>query len=511
MSASEDSATKSQIRGSSLLLAGQVFALFVNLGVQILIVRYLTQESYGAFAYALSVAMIGEAVARFGMRRGAARYMPFYEESGDPRRVAGTLVLALGTVLALGLAVVLVVAGFRGAIAGSFAGQEAAVTVLVLLVLLAPIEALGSVLDAVFAVFGRPRAVVMRKFVLTPLFRLAVVGLLLAQDEGVVFLAVGYVATGLAGLALYAPLMIRVLRERGLLARLRPGRLSVPGREVLSFTVPLLSSDITGAVMTSAGALMLGLLAAPTDVADLRAVLPVALTMGYVLTSFGLLLVPLASRMYVRGESAELNQLYWRTAIWTGVLAYPILLTCVVLAEPLTVLLFGQRYEDAAPVLALLAVGQFANTAAGNNGVMLGVFRKVRFVVLTNLVALVFIFALLVALIPPFDAAGAAAATSLTLLVVNVIRQVGLARYTSIHGFVPEAWGPYAGMAAAAAVVIGVQFALSPPTPVSIVLVAVASAAVLALARHAMALAESFPELARLPLVGRLVGARPGP
>ena len=508
MSADADNASTTQIRGSALLLAGQVFALVVNLGVQILIVRNLSQESFGAFAYALSIALIGESIARFGMRRGAARYMPLYEESGDPARVAGTFFLAVSTVLGLGLVVVLLIAGLRGAIAGSFEDDSTAITVLVLLALLAPIEALGSVLDAVFAVFGRPRAVVMRRFVLTPLLRLIVVALLIAQDQGVTFLAVGYIATGLAGLVLYAPLMATVLREHDLARWLRPGRLVVPAREVLSFTVPLLSSDITGAVLTGAGGVMLGLLATPTDVADLRAVMPVALTMGYVLTSFGLLLVPLASRLYARNDAEELNNLYWRTAVWTGVLAFPIMLTCVALAEPVTVLLFGERYAAAAPVLAVLAVGQFVNTAAGNNGVMLGVFRRVRFIAFTNFAALALIVALMFALIPPFEAVGAAVATSLTIIALNVVRQVGLARQTSIHGFVPQAWAPYLAMTGGTAIAIAIQQAVSPPTAFAVVLVAVAVAVVFAVARHELALAETFPELTRIPLLGYLVGAR---
>ena len=503
-------ASRAQIRGSTLLLTGQVFALFVNLAIQVLIVRYLSVESYGAFAYALSVALVGEAVARFGMRRGASRYMPFYEESGDLNRMAGTFVLAVGTVLAIGLAVVLVIAGFRGAIAGSFADDTTAVTVIVLLALMAPIEALGTLLDGVFAVFGRPRAVVARRFVLTPLFRLAVVGLLVAQDEGVVFLAAGYVVTGGLGLAMYGPLLVRVLREHDLLSRLRPSRLTVPAREVLSFTVPLLSSDITGAVMTSAGGILLGLMATSTDVAELRAVMPVALTMGYVLTSFGTLLVPLASRLYVRSEAEELNNLYWRTAMWTGVLAYPVMLVCVVLAEPVTVLLFGDRYEPAAPVLAVLAVGQFFNTATGSNSVLLGVFRRVRFIALTNLAGLAAILVLMLVLIPPFDAVGAAVATTVTFILLNVIRQVGLARHTSVRGFVPQATAPYVAMLAATAIAAGIQLAFTPPLAIGIGLVLAALVVVFATARRSLALGESFPELARVPILRQIVGAGPG-
>ena len=76
-------------------------------------------STYGAFAYARSIVALGETIAAFGLRRGVSRYLPIYEERGEPDRAAGTLVFALGAVLTLGLAVVLVVIGLRGVISGS--------------------------------------------------------------------------------------------------------------------------------------------------------------------------------------------------------------------------------------------------------------------------------------------------------------------------------------------------------------------------------------------------------
>lgn len=499
--------TRSQIRGSSLLLAGQAFAMVANLAVQVMIVRYLSKASYGAFAYALSIVMVGEAVAAFGMRRGVARYVPIYEEAGDPARAAGTLVLAVGAVLSLGLAVVLVVIGLRGAVMGSFDDSSSAVVVIAILIALAPIQALGTLLDGVFAVFESPRAIVARKFVITPLSRLALVALLLLADEGVVFLAVGYVATGALGLALYGPLLVRALRARDLARWLRPRRFVVPAREVLSFTVPLLSSDVTNAMLAALGAIVLGVLAAPQDVAEFRAVLPLVLTMGYVLSSFGLLLVPMAARIYARSDSDELNRLYWRTAIWTGVLAFPVLLTCVVVPGPLVVFLFGDRYEQAAPVLGVLALGQFVNVAAGHNGVLLGVFRRVRFIALTNVGAVALIVALMISLVPRYEAVGAAIATTATFVALNLVRQVGLGRSTDVRAIIPAAARSYAAMAAVAGGGTALGLALDPSLPVGLLLVALGSAAVVAVARSGLALGETFPELARIPGLRQMTGA----
>lgn len=500
-------ATRSQIRGSSLLLAGQAFALVAALVAQVLIVRYLSKESYGAFAYALSIVMIGDAVAAFGMRRGVGRYVPIYEEAGDRARAAGTLLLAVGAVLSLGLAVVLVVIGFRDVMAGSFEHSPNAVTVIAILIVLAPIQALGTLLDGVFAVFGRPRAIVARKFVFTPLTRVALVVWLVTAQQGVVFLAVGYVVTGAVGIVLYGPMLIRALKERDLLRWMRPRSALFPTREVLSFTVPLLSNDVTNALLGALGAIMLGVMAAPEDVADFRAVLPLVLIIGYVLSSFGLLLVPLASRLYARGDRDELNHLYWRTAVWTGVLAFPIFLTCVVIPEPIVVGLFGERYVDAAPLLAVLALGQFANTAAGHNGVLLGVFRRVRFIVLTNVFAIILGIVLMLVLVPRHEGVGAAIATSATFIALNVVRQLGVSRRTDVRGLIPAATRCYGAMAAASCVAVALQLALTPPLVISLLLIAAGSIAVAATARRELALANTFPELARIPGMRRLIGA----
>ena len=52
-------ATKQHIRGSSLLLAGRILSLGLNLGVQVLLIRYLAKTDYGAFAYAIALVSMG--------------------------------------------------------------------------------------------------------------------------------------------------------------------------------------------------------------------------------------------------------------------------------------------------------------------------------------------------------------------------------------------------------------------------------------------------------------------
>ena len=86
--------------------------------------------------------------------------LPLYEERDDLARAAGTLALAFGVVVSIGTVVVLGVIAFSGEIAGGLPPEAEAPLLLSILIVLAPVQAIGSLLDATFAVFGLPRTIV---------------------------------------------------------------------------------------------------------------------------------------------------------------------------------------------------------------------------------------------------------------------------------------------------------------------------------------------------------------
>jgi O-antigen/teichoic acid export membrane protein len=244
-------------------------------------------------------------------------------------------------------------------------------------------------------------------------------------------------------------------------------------------------------------------------VAELRAVFPVAMTMSYLLSTFVHLFTPLAVRLHTRGDHAELTHLYWRTAAWSTIVAYPLFLAATGLAEPVTELLFGERYEDAAILLAILAGGLFVTAATGPNDHLLAAIGEVRYLAVTNLLAIGVGLALNFVLISRYDAVGAALAASVTFALVNLARQVGLRTRTQV-GFLDRETAPlYVLVVVVTACYYAVLAALTPPLGVSVGLTALAVAAVLLAARRNLALTDTFPELARLP-GARLLRGRSG-
>ncbi len=510
IASSEDPSTEEttkQIRGSTLLTGGRAISLAINFAVQVLIVRHLSQAGYGAFAYALSLVAVGEAVVTFGLDRAITRFVPMYEERGDYGRMLGTLIMVVGFVLAVGLALVLLVIGLQGWLAGSVLKDPMLVSVIVILVALAPIQAYDGVLIGMFAVLANARAIFFRKHILGPALRLVVVGVLVTTAGDVHLLAAGYVAAGGLGVALYTFMLWRVLQRRGLLSHFDRATLSFPIREVLTFTVPLLSSDLVYVVMNASDAVLLEHFRGADAVAALRVVQPAAMMNQLVFTSFALLFTPLASRLFARGDRQGVNELYWRTAAWMAVFSFPIFALTFANAGPLTVALYEPRYAQSGTYLALFALGYYFNVALGFNGLTLKVYGRLRYIVLLNLAAAVVNVGINLLLIPRYGALGAAIGTTTTLVVHNLLKQAGLALGTGVNILDRRYVRVYLVILAAVLTLVATTTLFKLSLAMDLALTVAASLAVLLLNRDALRISDTFPVLLRLPFGRQIFGA----
>jgi O-antigen/teichoic acid export membrane protein len=504
----EKDGTRRQIRGSSLLLVGRFVSKGVNFAVQVLTVRYLAKSDYGAFAYALSVVAIGTTIVTFGLDRAVTRFVPIYHEKRDYNKMFGTLALVLSTILALGVGGVLLFYGLQGVLGGKIIDDEQAVALLLILIFLAPVDALDTVLNGMFAVFSRPTAIFFRKYVLGPLLKLGVVLLLIFSNSSVEFLAAGYLAAGVLAVVIFSVILIRTLREQGLFEHFHLRSLDVPVGAILSFTVPLLTSDLVYIVMGSVDAILLEFFHGTVDVAALRAVQPTAKLNQIVLASFGLLFTPVAARMFARKDTEGINNLYWQNAIWIAVVSFPIFALTFSLAQPLTLLLFGEEYASSAVILALLSFGYYFNAALGQNGLTLKVYGKVRYVMGINIFAAVLNLGLNLFLIPRYGAFGAAVGTFTTLIIFNILKQGGLRLGTNIDLFDWHYVRVYLIITLAAIALLVVQWVTSAPAYVSIALAVIVSFAVFRLNRDALNVEQTFPEILRLPLASWIFGKK---
>jgi len=490
-----------QIRGSSLLLSGRLLSTGVNFAAQVLIVRYLSTSDYGAWAYALSIVVFLQTLAPLGLDRAMSRFIPIYHERHEYNKVFGTMLLVVGTILVVGSMFVALFFGFPGAFARLVHDQEQPLNLLFILIFLAPLESLDAMLVDLFASFSNPRAIFFRRYVLAPSLRLSVVLLLMLRKSGAEVLAYGYVAASAFGLLLYGWVLLRMLRRNGLLEKFHLRQVQVPAREVFSFTIPLLTSDLVTVTMHTSAVLLLGYFHDLSTVAFFRVALPIALFNKLVINSFTTLYKPATARLFARNDYEAINRLYWNSAVWIAALSFPIFAATFSLAKPLTLFLYGANYAPSAAILALLSLGYYFDAALGNNGLTLKVLGKIRYVVTINFVICLASLGLHLLLIPRYGAFGAAISTTAAVILYNTLKQIGLRFVTGISVFDRQYAPFYLTLLAGAVGLLLVGFFTTPNIFVAAASAGLVSLVVLALSKKKLRVAETFPEIVRLPLL----------
>jgi len=496
----EGEATRKEIRGSSLLLAGRLLSIGINFAAQVLMVRYLSTTAYGALGYALSMADFCQAYANIGFKRAITRFVPIYHEKQEYEKLFGTIFLVVGTTALIGLLIVVAVHAPSGLVSRFLIQDEQAKLLLLIIIFLVPIGALNELLIGLCASFASARAIFFCSHLLLPALKFSVTLFLILAHSQVTLFAYGYLFCGALGVLIYGAVLVRLLHRHGILQRLQFKALQVPARAIFAFTIPVLLSDLV-AMHSAVDVFLLGHFHSTSEVAAFRVVLSAARLNTMMLSIFALLYTPSAARLFAKTDYAGINTLYWRMAVWMAVLSFPIFAMTFCMAEPLTVFLYGARYHRSGMILAFLSLGYYSNVLSGFNGDTLRVLGKVRYVVRISLIAAVTNVAVNLFLIPRYGALGAAIGTAGTIILQNLLLQVGLRQAPGIHLFERQHLTLYLIIAGTAVGLFCIQFFRFSSIYVVLALTAFAVMVVFAAGKKNLKVADAFPELQRLPLM----------
>lgn len=495
------------VRGSSLLFGGRFASLAINLGVQVLTVRYLAREDYGMFAWALVVVALATQLTLLGLDTTAARFVAIYAERRDMPRVFGAIALTAGGITAASLLVGLAALAASGSLPALLGAEPAAVRVLLAMLAMAPLQSVEAVLHALFGVFGRARSILMRRHLAGPGLKLACVLAVMALGGGAFELALAYTASLAVGVAVYGAALVGVLRQGGHFARWHPRRLELPAREMLGFAASLVGAELVFMFYNSFIGMLLEYFHGAHEVAGFQAARPFAKLGDVAMVAFIHLFVPALARFHARGDRTGVEHLYVQTSLWITLLSFPLFAVTFGMADTAAVWLLGGEYADAGSLLAWMSAGFFVHSALGANSQALRVLGYVRTAVAADAVAVLGALALAFLLIPGGAERGAAA-TLASVLGLRGLLYLAALRWRSGLDPLRGCGAAYAAVAAGSLLLVLARPWVAGSLVASGLVTAAVTLGVLAYSRRCLALEETFPELARIPLLRRLLPPR---
>lgn len=401
---SPPSCEPSLARGAWISLLSQIVAAALAYLLQIILARALGTAGFGVYAAAVVWMAPLAVVAGFGLPGVVVRYLPAYRARDDAARLTGFVRAAERIVLGGSVAVAAV-----GSVVALLAAAEPTPLLVGLWTL--PLTVQLRLQTEIARAAGRYEAAFFVPL-LQPLAMLA--GALLAHELlGGLTPALGL---ALPGLGVLVVLPWQRAMARGVAPRAVP---RYETRTWLSVSLGVLAIDASCLLLSHADAILLGTLRSARAVALFSVASATAGFTTFPMIALGGTVVPAFSRLWARGEKAELERLAQRTVLRAFAAQLGLAAVAMIFARPVLAL-YGADFAEARLPLVFILGGQLANTGTGYVGSLMTmtghqavVGRSIWIAALTNL-GLVLVGAHL------WGVAGATAGTALSSLGWNL-------------------------------------------------------------------------------------------
>ena len=415
-------------RGAGITIVGTTASLIMGFFSRALIARAISLSDYGLFNLILTVLTISLTVAALGIPNSMPRQIPYYltrKREKFPELIStATFIILISGVITMG-----VLFAFSGVISEVFT-DPAVSWGLRIISLSAPFTLLTSHLVSSALGLGRVRERFYYQQILRPLLWLLGVGFLYIIGPTLRSLLYLWV---LLSAFIFLTLAIDIKRLK--IVRIKPAFDPEIAKELTIFSLPLMLSGILWTFMTKMDTLMVGHYLPSSEVGLYNAAVPLASLLPFMLTAINTLYVPMATPLFAEGNMQDLTRLYQVVTKWILLGTLPFFAVLFVFPETSLGLVFGSKYLAASLTLQVLAIGFMFHTILGPNGLTLTVVGKTGFLTISNTLAVIVDFLLNMLLIPQWGIEGAAVATAVSYLVVNLANSWKIYIETGIQPF----------------------------------------------------------------------------
>lgn len=391
-----------------LVILGGVASSAANLAERVVIGRLLSPSAYGEVSIGIALLTFTLMIALAGCEQGVSRFIPRYDDVEDQR---GVWVSGLAVTVSLSILIGAVLFVAAEPIAAQLFETDAAVLLVQFIAISLPF--IVSFRIAVAGIRGYENTVyktILQSF-LDPFLRTAMIALLLLAGVGIVAVGVAYLLAAIVTFVVAHLLFSRLMALRG--------QYRTHIRELLTFSAPLVISTVIGVMLARTDTLMLGYFRSSHEVGLYDAAYPIATGLTVVLSAFGFLYLPIASRLDADGERDVVDDIYATSTKWVYVLTFPVFLLLVVFPNDVMTLVFGPSYADAAAVLPILAVGFFLSATAGRDRETLSAVGATTWIAVGNGIGVTLNVMINLVLIPRFGFMGAGVASVISLVAVH--------------------------------------------------------------------------------------------
>lgn len=401
-------------RGSLLLLLGILCSYLFGFFRQFVVIRMLTPDDFGLISLGVIVIEVLIMMATLGLNTGSQRCIAYFWGSGEEEKVQGvvrsTLTISSVSVLITMLCLVLLSSPLS-----SFFDMKEIKTVLVWLSPMIPAYVAIDILTSFFLGFQRawPKAFFHRFMLGIVSFVFVVLMLSLRRDIDSVLLAmsISYILVAVAVVVFSAKRFPITLKGKP------DGKVT---RILMRLSLPLLASSTLNYLIFQTDTILIGHYLTRDQVGIYNSGFILSQLLASLLNAVAFIYMPVITSMQARGAEEDIKEIYRSITKWLFIITFPLFALVLLFPREILGIFFGSSYTEAGNALRFLALGELVNVLFGPVGMTLVAKGRTDMLMAGSVVGVSANIALNIVLIPRFGIEGAAVASCISLVLLNL-------------------------------------------------------------------------------------------
>jgi O-antigen/teichoic acid export membrane protein len=417
-----NSSLKIVVRGMAITILGTIVSIPLTFCAKIILARFFTQSEYGTFSLSFSIINIMVVLSLLGLDIGSTRQIAYYRGKDKFVNIKGiinsSIQISIISSFILSL-IILITSDFLSTkvfhdLALSFPLKIFAIAI--------PFITILNVLISIYIGFDRMEEKVFfvdfLRNILFFILLLPVIFFVFSIRYAVIAFSTSYIATVIV-LVVYMkirfPYSLKNKNEIHPIPHMH--------KELLLFSIPLLTMAIFQSLLIWTDTLMLGAMKTTNEVGLYNAAHPISDFITIPMGALLLIYAPIITALYAKGSFTEISRNYYILTKWIFFISLPIFLVIFLFPQVFLNFLFGSNYIFADVVLQILALGILIISLFGPNGTTLVAFGETKFLMWAGFSATLMNVILNALLIPSMSIIGASIATTISIAFQCTIRQ----------------------------------------------------------------------------------------
>ena len=409
---------KKVAKGAGISFIGSILGRGFYFLSQVIIIRLYGVENFGLYILSLTVLKITELFARFGLHNGGMRFVSIYYEKDKLSKLKGTIIGAVGFSFLNGLIMSILVYTFSNFIAYSIFHKPQLEILIKLSAISIPFVATMIVISLVTRGFHTTKYVTYISHLIQPILNIMFI---------IIFFFLGISIKG----AIYAftiSHLIGIICGVFFLIKLCPSLKSgikdsvFELRKLLTYSAPLVGIGFLHFFLSWTDTFMLGIMRSSVDVGIYRAAAQIPIFLTIILSAFNSIYAPVAASLFYKKEKTRLENIFKTTTRWVYILVLPLSLFLIFSAKEI-ILIYGKEFNNTgALILIILTIAEFFNCITGGVGFTLTMTGRQNLEFINSFMLVLGNVFLNLFLIPRYGAVGAAIATGISVILINLLR-----------------------------------------------------------------------------------------